>query len=87
MSEPMLPTIRLAGRNSDADVERDRHVAQSEQRGQLDAKRRNARQHVERRQPGQAGLIGLGGEGRTPIGHDGVADILIDDAAVLVDRC
>src|SRR5262249_45909698 len=44
-------------------------------------------EHVECCKTGKAGLIDILGERRSPIGHDGVADIFVDDSSMIADRC
>ena len=77
---------RFASSDPDADIERDRDVLQSDQVRQLGSKRRDVVEHIERGKGGETRLIGIRIERRSPIGHDGVADIFVDDAAVLADR-
>src|SRR5262245_62948901 len=46
----------------------------------------NAIYHVDRGEACRRRLIGRLHERRSPVGHDRVADILVDDAAVIADR-
>ncbi|KTW19228.1 hypothetical protein NS341_13485, partial [Staphylococcus xylosus] len=77
---------RFAGGDADPDVAVGRDRAHAEQLGQILAELVDLADHVDGGKRSQMGLLGLLDEGRPPIGHDGVADILVDDAAMGVDR-
>jgi hypothetical protein len=59
-----------------------RRAADAQQLGNFPTQRRDAFNHFQGGQACKAGMISLGNEWRAPIGHDAIANIFVDDAAV-----
>ena len=83
-SEPMLPTraspVAMPMRRSHSVG-----IVRTEQLGQFFAQAADATHHVDGGEAGEACFIGFVGERRSPISHDGVADIFVDDPLLAPD--